>query len=138
MAVLSPQKAFLGVGWSFPPAVSKNGRTAIVAYDDDIRQSIRIILGTDQGERVMRPDFGAGLRSFVFGSISATALHTVRTRVQNALVEWEPRIDVEQVTVDEDSEESSKLNIRITYRVRATNTLNNLVFPFYLQEGNGQ
>ncbi len=138
MGTFNPQKAFLGVGWSFPPAVSRDGRTSIVAYDDDIRQSIRIILGTDQGERVMRPDFGAGLRSFVFGSMSATALHTVRTRVENALVEWEPRIDVENVTVEEDSQELSKLNIRITYRVRATNTLNNLVFPFYLQEGAGQ
>ena len=129
MGTFNPQKAFLGVGWSFPPAVSRDGRTSIVAYDDDIRQSIRIILGTDQGERVMRPDFGAGLNIISCPSCS---------RVENALVEWEPRIDVENVTVEEDSQELSKLNIRITYRVRATNTLNNLVFPFYLQEGAGQ
>jgi len=110
----------------------------MVMYDDDIKQSIRIILGTDQGERVMRPDFGAGLRSFIFGPISSTNLQRIKTRVQDALIKWEPRIDVLQVKVTFDPSERSKLLIDVNYRVRATNTLNNLVYPFYLEEGSSQ
>jgi phage baseplate assembly protein W len=138
MGNVGTRKAFLGVGWAFPPCVGSDGGNAIVMYEDDVRQSIRIILGTDKGERVMRPNFGAGLRSFVFGPMSSTALQRVKTRVQDALTTWEPRIDVMQVKVTIDPSERSKLLIDITYRVRSTNTLQNLVFPFYLQEGSPQ
>ena len=138
MATTDQRRAFLGVGWAFPPCVQSDGGTSMVSYDDDIRQSIRIILGTDQGERVMRPDFGAGLRSFLFGPISSTNLQRIKARVQDALIKWEPRIDVLQVTVTFDASERSKLLIDINYRVRATNTLTNLVYPFYLQEGSSQ
>ena len=138
MVILDPKKAFLGVGWAFPPCVGSDGGNAIVMYEDDVKQSIRIILGTDQGERVMRPDFGAGLRSFIFGPVSATVLQRIKTRVQDALTKWEPRIDVLQVKITFDSSDRSALLIDITYRVRATNTLHNLVYPFYLQEGSPQ
>lgn len=138
MATTDQRRAFLGVGWSFPPCVQSDGGTSMVMYDDDIKQSIRIILGTDQGERVMRPDFGAGLRSFIFGPISSTNLQRIKTRVQDALIKWEPRIDVLQVKVTFDPSERSKLLIDVNYRVRATNTLNNLVYPFYLEEGSSQ
>lgn len=138
MATLDAKKAFLGVGWAFPPCVGADGGNAIVMYEEDVRQSIRIILGTDQGERVMRPDFGAGLKSFVFGPVSATALQRIKTRVQDALIKWEPRIDVLQVKITFDSGDRSALLIDITYRVRSTNTLQNLVYPFYLQEGSPQ
>jgi phage baseplate assembly protein W len=138
MAATDIRKAFLGVGWAFPPCVGSDGGNAIVMYDDDVKQSIRIILGTDQGERVMRPDFGAGLRSFIFGPVNSTILQRIKTRVQDALTTWEPRIDVLQVTVTFAAGDRSALLIDITYRVRSTNTLQNLVYPFYLQEGSPQ
>ena len=138
MAIVDARKAFLGVGWAFPPCVGSDGGNAIVVYEEDVKQSIRIILGTDKGERVMRPNFGAGLRSFVFGPMSSTTLQRVKTRVQDALTTWEPRIDVMQVKVTIDPRERSKMLIDVTYRVRSTNTLQNLVFPFYLQEGTPQ
>jgi phage baseplate assembly protein W len=138
MAVADQRRAFLGVGWAFPPCVQPDGGTRIVMFEEDIKQSIRIILGTDQGERVMRPAFWAGLRSFVFGPISSTNLQRIKARVQDALIKWEPRIDVVTVTVTIDPSERSKLLIDVTYRVRATNTLTNLVYPFYLQEGSSQ
>ena len=138
MNTLDAKKAFLGVGWGFPPCVGSDGGNAIVMYEDDVKQSIRIILGTDQGERVMRPDFGAGLRSFIFGPVSATTLQRIKTRVQDALTKWEPRIDVLQVKITFDSSDRSALLIDITYRVRSTNTLQNLVYPFYLHEGSPQ
>jgi phage baseplate assembly protein W len=129
------EQAFLGVGWAFPPCVRADGRIATVAFEEDIRQAIHIILGTNPGERVMRPDFGAGLNAFVFEPLSETTRQLVKTRVEEALVDWEPRIDVEEVRVAIDSAERNKLLITVSYRVRASNALHNLVYPFYLQEG---
>jgi|ERR1700730_2881104 len=135
MDTANSPRSFLGVGWAFPPCPADDGSTAMIAYEKDVEQSIRIILGTDWGERLMRPDFGAGLNAFVFGSLNRTTMQQVQTRVQESLVKWEPRIDVKQVDVSIDTTERSKLLIEITYRVRVTNTLRNLVYPFYLQEG---
>jgi phage baseplate assembly protein W len=135
MAAPVTPKAFLGVGWSFPPCTAADGSTLIAKYENDVAQAIRIIIGTDWGERVMRPDFGAGLRSFVFGPLNQTTIQQVQTRVQESLVTWEPRIDVESVTAAIDTTERSKLLITVLYRVRSTNTRNNLVYDFYLQEG---
>jgi len=130
-----PAKAFLGVGWAFPPAVEADGTLAEAVHEEDIRQAIRIILGTNPGERVMRPDFGAGLNTFVFEPVNTTTMALVQSRVQEALVAWEARIDVEAVNVTTDAVERNRLLIDMTYRVRATNTLSNLVYPFYLEEG---
>jgi uncharacterized protein len=135
MATTNSAKSFLGVGWAFPPCVAKDGTTALAAYEKDVEEAIRIILGTNWGERVMRPDFGAGLNAFVFSPLNQTTMQRVQTRVNDSLVKWEPRIDVKQVKVSMDPTERSKMLVAITYRVRATNTLNNLVYPFYLQEG---
>ena len=135
MTKLDPAKAFLGVGWAFPTLVAQDGLIGEVAYDEDIRQAIFIILGTNPGERVMRPDFGAGLNTYVFEPLNTTTLALVKTRVEEALIDWEPRIDVVEVKVTTEPPERNKLLIDLTYRVRATNTLQNLVYPFYLQEG---
>ncbi len=122
------------MGWAFPPCTAADGSTALAVYEQDVDQAIRIILGTDWGERLMRPDFGAGLKSFVFGPVNQTTMRQVQTRVQDALIKWEPRIDVEQVKVTVDSGRNTLL-VAVTYRVRVTNTLHNLVYPFYLEEG---
>lgn len=135
MSSSNPAKAFLGVGWAFPPCTANDGSTAMAAYEKDVEQAIRIVLGTDWGERMMRPDFGAGLNSFVFGPINQTTLRMVQSRVQDSLIKWEPRIDVEQVKVTFDSSALSKLIITVIYRVRVTNTVHNLVYDFYLKEG---
>lgn len=137
MGAITPAKAFLGVGWSFPPCLAKDGSTAMAFYEADVKQAIWIILSTDWGERVMRPDFGAGLRSFVFGEVSATALQRIQSRVQESLVKWEPRITVESVEVKVDRANPGKLLISITYFIRVTNTVQNLVYPFFLEEGAG-
>lgn len=131
-------KAFQGIGWAFPPCVQADGSTAIAKYEEDIRQAIRIILSTDRGERVMRPDFGAGLREFVFEPLNQTTCQKVQTRVNEALVEWEPRIDVLSVVANIDGSTKNLLLVAMTYRLRATNTLQNLVYPFYLMEGSPQ
>jgi len=130
-----PAKAFLGVGWAFPPRLEADGTIAEAIYEEDIRQAIRIILGTNPGERVMRPDFGAGLNAFVFEPVNTTTLALIKTRVEEALIDWEPRIEVEEVKVTSDPAQRNKLLIDMHYRVRATNTRHNLVYPFYLEEG---
>jgi len=128
-------RAFLGVGWSFPAGLDEGGRLGEVGYEDDVRQAIRIILSTSPGERVMRPDFGAGLDRFVFEPVNPTTVTQVETAVRDALVRWEPRIDVLSVTVTPEGSPPVVLMVELEYRVRATNTLQNLVYPFYLQEG---
>lgn len=133
MSQIDSAPPFLGRGWAFPVCPDA-GRTATAAYEEDVRQAIRIILGTDPGERVMRPDFGAGLNAFVFEPMSYTTTEALRNRVREALVEWEPRIDVEQVALEVAPDEG-KVLINVSYRVRATNSRFNLVYPFYLDEG---
>ncbi|HKJ69035.1 MAG TPA: GPW/gp25 family protein [bacterium] len=128
-------KDFLGKGWKFPVQVDDMGRIALSEYEEDIQEAIRIILLTSLGERVMRPEFGAGLHDYVFETMSATNIGNIQTAVQDGLIEWEPRIEVLAVNVEPDPGEIGKLLIDIDYRVRATNTQFNLVFPFYLEEG---
>src|SRR5262245_65554996 len=122
---MSIDRAFLGVGWGFPIAADAAGDVNLAAAEEDIRQSVRIILATAQGERVMRPDFGAGLQALVFEPISATLVALVKHRVEEALVTWEPRIDTITVDVSADGPRG-RLLITINYRVRATNTFYNL------------
>jgi phage baseplate assembly protein W len=133
--MMETSRAFLGAGWAFPLRVAPGGELAQVAYEADIQQAIRIILGTNPGERVMRPDFGAGLNAFVFEPVNPTTMSRLQNRVEGALVDWEPRIDVLGVTVTRDSAGPGRLLIDIKYRVRVTNSVTNLVYPFYLKEG---
>ena len=132
--VISVQDDFLGRGWAFPVGLAVDDEIAMVADAEDIRQSIRIILETDPGERVMRPDFGAGLRRLLFEPITTNTLALVQQRVEDALTTWEPRIDVIDVAVSADEAPSGVLLITIQYSIRTTNTFYNLVYPFYLQE----
>jgi phage baseplate assembly protein W len=106
----------------------------MIEDQEDVRQAILLILETTKGERVMRPDFGCGLRRLVFQPMSAALKTLVRKEVEDALAAWEPRIDVERVTVAEHRSVRGGLLIDILYNVRATNTFYNLVYPFYLQE----
>jgi uncharacterized protein len=126
-------ESFLGRGWSFPAGLSKTGDIALAADVEDIQQAITIILGTAQGERIMRPDFGAGLQALVFEPINTTTMALVRHRVEEALINWEPRIDRITVQVTADPPQG-RLMVEIGYRVRTTNTFYNLVYPFYLLE----
>jgi phage baseplate assembly protein W len=109
---MDPEKSFLGVGWAFPPQLEVDGTPAMVTYEEDIHQAIRIILSTNPGERVMRPDFGAGLNTFVFEPVNTTTMELVKTRVHEALVDWEPRIDVEDVKVTTDPLKETNYSLR--------------------------
>ena len=125
---------FLGTGWAYPIGVAPGGDIKLSADEEDIRQAITIILGTTPGERVMRPDFGAGLHALVFEPINQTTMALAKHHVEQALIRWEPRIDSVNVSVAAEPR-LGRLMIEIGYRVRATNVFYNLVYPFYLLEG---
>ena len=112
------------------------GRVRDVEFEEDIRQSIRIIVETSQGERVMRPDFGCGIHDLVFAAMDSETLQRVRSTVEDALRRFEARIEVVDVNVLEDSTlTDGRLQIEVDYRIRRTNQVGNLVFPFYFREG---
>jgi phage baseplate assembly protein W len=127
-------KLFLGVGVSFPLQLDVAHAVQRAEYEESVRQSILIILGTAPGERLMRPDFGCGIHDLVFENMSVATFGRVQQLVHESLLRLEPRIDVIDVDVRPDSE-SNVLLIDIEYEVRATNNAFNLVYPFYLQLG---
>lgn len=126
------ERSFLGVGWKLPLAL-EGGRLAMARYEESIRQAIWIILATAKGERVMRPEFGCGIHDLVFAVLSTATTGRVAAEVRQALVRWEPRIELIAVTAAADEDEPNRLLIEIEYRVRATNNRFNLVYPFYLE-----
>jgi uncharacterized protein len=124
---------FLGKGWPFPVFDQESSIPARIG-EDSIRDAIWIILATAPGERVMRPDFGCGVHDLVFAVNDSTTLGRVERQVYEALVRWEPRIEVLGVTTEEKGR-GEVLLINIHYRVRSTNNFFNLVYPFYLTVG---
>lgn len=127
-------KPYLGVGWAFPPKLTRGG-LQFARYEDDVEQAIQVILLTSRGDRVMLPEFGAGLRDFVFEPNSDATRARMEESVRKALVDWEPRIDIERVEVTPSDDGPSVVLIHVDYVVRATNNFYNRVYPFYLLEG---
>ncbi|MFO1429727.1 MAG: GPW/gp25 family protein [Candidatus Competibacteraceae bacterium] len=132
----SLSKTFLGVGVGFPLSADANGALRSAAYEESVRQSIWIILSTTKGERVMRPDFGCDIHELVFDTVTASTSGQVVTAIRDALLRFEPRINVLDVQVGSGGD-GEVLLISIDYEVRATNNAFNLVYPFYLDAGAG-
>jgi uncharacterized protein len=123
---------FSGVGWRFPIQIA-NGKIAAAQGEDTVRQAIWMILGTTPGERPMRPDFGCGIHALVFAPVNPNTLGQLASEVQQALIRWEPRIDVISVNAEPVTGRPQEIAIAIDYRVRANNSRFNLVYPFYLE-----
>ncbi|QDG54909.1 GPW/gp25 family protein [Persicimonas caeni] len=124
----------LGTGWRFPVDVGGRGGFRLAKGADAIAQSIWLIVSTSPGERMMRPEFGCAIHDFVFAPNNAGTRAAIAHHVQEALVRWEPRIDVIDVRATSDAERPNLLRVEIDYRVRANNAVHNLVYPFFLQE----
>ncbi|MEX2283713.1 MAG: GPW/gp25 family protein [Gemmatimonadota bacterium] len=127
----------IGRGWPFPVRPDADGRLRLLGGERKIQQSIWIILATAQGERVMRPEFGAGLPREVFSPNDPRNRAVIAVRAREALIRDEPRIDVLDVRAEVDPEEDSRVLIYVDYRVRVNNAVFNLVYPLYLTEGVG-
>lgn len=128
---------FLGKGWAFPLVFENQGRTVRMAEaEDDIRQSLNILLSTELGERVMRPTFGWKRDTLLFEPLSTTFASYLKRELETAILFYEPRIELNRVSFDVSTSLEGRIDIRLDYTIRATNTRSNLVYPFYLDEAN--
>jgi phage baseplate assembly protein W len=125
-------KDITGTGIAFPLRVDQRGGLALVSGADDVGEAIRIVIGTTPGERPMRPEFGCGIHDYIFESVDARTLGRLEHEIRAALDRWEPRIEVLAVDVDVAEAAAGRLLIDITYELRDTNDVRNLVYPFYV------
>lgn len=121
---------FIGRGIAFPMGVDASGSIALVGGTDDIERSLRSIVLTAPGERVMRPNFGCRIWDQVFAPVDENTLGLMAHAVREAVAQWEPRVDLQDVVVT--AADQGVVHIDIAYRVRVTNDHRNLVFPFYV------
>lgn len=128
-------RAFLGVGWKFPPQVTPSGAIATSSLEQKIEQSVFLILSTARRERPMLPTYGCGIHDLVFAPDNPGTIAEVSATVRTALVDHEPRIDVLSVDVEPAAGQPNVLLVRVDYRVRANNARGNLVYPFFITEG---
>jgi phage baseplate assembly protein W len=123
---------FLGKGWRFPILPDRTGCLGYVEGDANVEQSVHILLMTALGERVMRSDFGTQTPRLVFSPGSLQYLKLIENTIRDAIRDWEPRIDLNNVFAEAEPSDESKITVSVTYTVRQTNTKTNLVFPYYL------
>ena len=128
----APDPSFIGRGLSWPMGVDHTGALRLTSGPEDLDRSIRVVLATAPGERVMRPQFGCRIWDLLFEPVTANLLGLMAQAVREALAQWEPRIDVNDVTVVADADETSLVRIHVAYTVRTTNDRRNLVHPFYV------
>lgn len=132
---MTDDTGFLGKGWAFPPEFSQyDGEAVMAAGEEDIRQSLQILLSTRPGERVMQPQFGCNLQSFVFEKINTTTITYLRDTIETAILYHEPRIVLEEIKVSDRSAFEGALVFDIVYIISATNSRSNMVYPFYIHE----
>jgi phage baseplate assembly protein W len=127
--------SFLGTGWSFPPRFRKETGSVVMLSDvEDINSSLHILLSTSIGERVMQPEYGCNLSDVLFEPVNLTLLTHMQNVVRDAIVYYEPRIKLLHLDLESNANEG-RIDIRISYMVRGTNSRHNYVYPFYLKEG---
>ena len=131
----SNRNEFLGRGWSFPPTFNKGSSTVeMVEGEADIKRSLEILFTTSLGERILHPDYGSNLFLAQF-DIMGTSMQTDITEIlESAIVKFEPRVEVEEVKLEATPDEG-RAEIHLSYRIVQTNTIDNMVFPFYLNKG---
>jgi phage baseplate assembly protein W len=129
---------FLGTGWEFPPAfvaVEEKSTVTMVSGRADIEQSLGILLRTLPGERVMQPRYGCDLTPMLFEPLTTSLITDLADRIRTAILYFEPRIIAENIRVAPDDALNGRILIEISYRIAATNSRHNFVFPFYKEEG---
>jgi phage baseplate assembly protein W len=127
---------FLGTGWSFPPSFDWRSKEALLVSEvQDIEQSLRILLGTVPGERVMQPAYGCGIKRMVFENINDSTLTEIKDIVSKAVLFFEVRITLHEIDIDWSDALNGVLRLKLDYTVRTTNTRTNMVYPLYLREG---
>lgn len=131
---MSSGRDFLGKGWRFPVAINLTGGVSASSFEENVRESIFIILGTAPGERIMRPAFGCRIHDLMFAPNNHVTAALAEYYCEEALRKFEPRINNVEVTARPSSDEPNRLDVRISYSVRGANHKRNLVYPFYLRQ----
>lgn len=130
---------FLGRGWAYPPSFDRQRKgTEMVAAETDIHQSLEILLATQVGERVMNRKYGAGLELMLHEPLAQTNVHAIAARIREAVIRYEPRITVDNVTVTQDDPTDGRIDLLLEYTVIATNSQQNFVFPYHIEQGGAQ
>lgn len=124
---------FRGSGWRFPIQITAGGGLTYIEGDENVVQSVRLLLETIAGERVMRPDLGTRAMEFIFESDADQNLHELETSVREAIVRYEPRVTVDRVEARRIEGRDGVVELDVALRIRRTNLARNLVFPFYVQ-----
>lgn len=133
---MTTSKSFLGTGWSFPPEFDKGSRDVrLVSEEQDIRESLMILLATHPGERMMQPSYGCGLKAHVHDQITPGTVTLIRDTIERAVLFFEPRVKLNRIETDDSRQYEGILNLTLHYTVRSTNTRYNIVYPFYFLEG---
>ena len=133
---MDKENSFIGVGWSFPPSFSKKLRQVIlVSEDKDIQQSLRIIINTSFGERLMRPEFGSNIHKIQFSALTPNVVGDLKGYIEQSILEFEPRVTLNEINIDTQNAFDGKLQIELVYTIRKINIRTNIVFPFYFKEG---
>ncbi len=129
-------REFLGTGWSFPPQFNRRTQeVTMVSQDEDIRESLEILLSTSPGERVMNPAYGCGLKLMIFENISESTITEITDVIERAILFFEPRITLDSIDVNTEDMYGGLIKIQLNYTIRTTNSRSNMVYPFYFQEG---
>lgn len=132
------ENPFLGKGWSFPPTFSKHTQTvSMVSDEQDIQQSLHLLLSTSLGERIMHPSYGCNLKDYLFEPIDASLDAFLKDLIKTAILYFEPRIHLDKVELNGENLEG-QIIISLDYRIRSTNSRYNYVLPYYLNEGSEQ
>jgi hypothetical protein len=128
--------SFLGRGWSFPPTFTKGAGVRMLSGEDDVQNSLQILLSTRIGERLMQPEYGCNTDNMLFTSMNTSFQTFMKKQIETAILADEPRIDLNKVDLVLPDPAGGTLLIVVDYTVRTTNTRGNLVYPFYLTESN--
>ena len=126
--------SFLGRGWSFPPRFDSRQRAMMVAHEEDIEESLRILFRTRVGERVMQHAYGTWLHQMVFEEITEQTVTAMIDMIRKSVMFFEPRIDLERVDARPAGDDMARLDVLLDYRIRTTNTRHNMVYPLYLDQ----
>ncbi len=130
------EKQFLGTGWGFPPTFNKTQKSVLTVNGElDIKQSLEILISTSLGERILRSDYGCGIKTLSFENMTVTMMTKLKRLIEKSILKYEPRVDLENVSLKNSVELEGILYIQISYRIRTTNSRSNFVYPFYIKEG---
>lgn len=133
---METKQAFLGTGWSFPPEFKKTTKAVVMISDEeDIKSSLEILLSTKIGERIMQPKYGCNMDELLFNPLDLTLKTFVSELIKTAILYHEPRIDAEKIDITQGDDLNGELLVILDYKIRATNSRINMVYPFYKAEG---